>query len=104
MITKIIPNQIYYQGSAYPPFYMKMSCTKVNNDYTIDTLLHKKYCSTSLVLNNWCKTKQEAIDNQVDYYLKSFHGVNMSGKADIYQEFVKDMSVYTKKHNPEFWL
>ncbi len=104
MITEIIPGQIYYQGYANPPFYKEVNCLKVNDDATIDTKDSKRWCTTRLVMGTWCETKEEAISEQVNYYFKEFHDVDMSNKADVYQDFVKNMKKYTKIHNPEYWL
>ncbi len=104
MITELIPNKIYYAGHAHPPFYEEASCTNVNVDGTYDTEKHKRYATISIAKDKWHMTKEEAIEEMVQYYADHFHQEDMSLKANIYQRFQNDMAKYTKEHRPEYWL
>ena len=104
MITELIPNKIYFRGSPKPPFYTKTSCTKLNKDGTYATTEHRRYATISGAKSNWCATKEEAIQSYVDYYFEHFHNKDMSNKAEVYQNFAKDMREYAKIHHPEYYL
>lgn len=104
MISEIIPNKVYYKASSDHPFYIEVSAVKVNDDDTYATKEHPRYAVASTVLKYWCETKDEAIQDQIDYYIERVYKKDMSGKADVYQEFSKNMAGYIKENRPEYFL
>ena len=104
MIEKLKINTTYYEQSRIYPFYTREWCINLNGDGTYDTVKAQRRGVTSNAEGSWCYTKEEAVQNSIDYYLEFFHEKNMTDKADIYQNFQKDMGEWLKNHSPEYFL
>lgn len=104
MITELIPNKTYFQGIARPPFFKEESCVAVNDDGTYATAEYSRYATVSGALERWCETKEEAIRDMIESYYKRYHGKDMSGKADIYQDYVRDIQPFILENYPEYTI
>lgn len=84
-----------------PPFYSKESCTAINSDGTYSIKGSKRYATSSYAIDNWCETKEEAIQNSIDYYL-TFNSDDIKSIAEVYQSFVSKMHEYLVENRPEY--
>ena len=104
MIKNIVVGKTYFMSNGNPPFYTSEICEGLNDDGTYSQNGSKRYSTISGALDHWCLTKEEAQLNMVEWYIKDFHGRDVSGKHESYQKLCKDILPFVEKEYPEYLI